>query len=86
MLAGADEDTADGLDGETTEERLESLIDEMKDKGVNEEELQGLAEKSDGTGQVNNLTAKHKNKLGTYMNLKKEKRAKMLDFSATSNC
>uniref|UniRef100_A0A0A9ZA56 Neuroblastoma suppressor of tumorigenicity 1 n=1 Tax=Lygus hesperus TaxID=30085 RepID=A0A0A9ZA56_LYGHE len=52
MLAGADEDTADGLDGETTEERLESLIGEMKDKGVNEEELQGLAEKSEGTGQV----------------------------------
>ncbi|BES92001.1 DAN domain [Nesidiocoris tenuis] len=52
MLAGADEDTADGLDGKTTEERLENLIEEMRSKGVNEEELQGLAEKSEGTGQV----------------------------------
>lgn len=52
MLAGADEETTDDLDGETTEERLESLLEEMRGKGVNEEELQGLAEKNEGTGQV----------------------------------
>ncbi|XP_014256122.1 uncharacterized protein LOC106670372 [Cimex lectularius] len=50
MIAGR-QDEAEGDNQEGAENRLEAIISEMKENGVNEE-LQGLAEKAEEKGQV----------------------------------